>query len=100
MLLFTPVFDILEVCSANQPAITGVALCQTLLTAFLWAPIAGFLHIKKYLYWQIHSTSKFSTSYSLKSVTNLHICHGSSCHTEFKIVHTSEQSTGKVMGLK
>jgi hypothetical protein len=42
MLLFTPVIDILEVRSANQPAITGLALCQTLLTAVLWAPIAWF----------------------------------------------------------
>jgi len=65
-LLFTPVIDILEVRSANQPAIMGVALCQTLLTAILWAPVAGFLNIKKYTYWKIHSTSKFSTSYSLK----------------------------------
>ena len=46
MLLGTPAIDILEVLSANQPAITGVALCQTLLTAFLWALIAGFLNKK------------------------------------------------------
>ena len=65
-LLGTPVIDILEVRYANQLAITGVALCQTLLTAFLWALIAGFLNIKEYLYWKIHSTPKFSTSYCLR----------------------------------
>jgi hypothetical protein len=99
-LLDTPVIDILEVRSANQPAITFVALFQTLLTAFLWALIAGFLNIKEYMYWKIHSTSKFMHLVLSKSVTNLHNCHGSSCHTEFEIFHTSEQSIGKVMGLK
>ena len=65
-LLGTPVITILKVRSANQPAIKSVALCQTLLTAFIWALIAGFLNVKKYLYWKMHSTFKFSTSYCLK----------------------------------